>query len=84
MSLCVTVLVRFMLTLNISIIVVITCGDPRDPLVSSPNRWQRGQLRGTQRYNCRTGFKTTNAQGVATCTSDGSWTPDPLCEGAVY
>ncbi|XP_045543844.1 coagulation factor XIII B chain isoform X2 [Salmo salar] len=59
---------------------LITCGDPRDPLVSSPNRWQRGQLRGTQRYNCRTGFKTTNAQGVATCTSDGSWTPDPLCE----
>lgn len=73
-----------MLTLNISIIVVITCGEPRDPLVSSPNRWQRGQLRGTQRYNCRTGFKITNAQGVATCTSDGSWTPDPLCEGAVY
>ncbi|XP_045543842.1 complement factor H [Salmo salar] len=59
---------------------LITCGEPRDPLVSSPNRWQRGQLRGTQRYNCRTGFKITNAQGVATCTSDGSWTPDPLCE----
>nr|XP_046156061.1 complement factor H-like [Oncorhynchus gorbuscha] len=58
----------------------ITCGDPRDPLVSSPYRWQRGQLRGTQRYNCRTGFKTTNARGVATCTSDGSWTPEPLCE----
>uniref|UniRef100_A0A8C7PFW1 Complement factor H n=1 Tax=Oncorhynchus mykiss TaxID=8022 RepID=A0A8C7PFW1_ONCMY len=32
------------------------------------------------RYNCRTGFKTTNARGVATCTSDGSWTPKPLCE----
>ncbi|KAM9478400.1 complement factor H-related protein 1-like isoform 2-T2 [Salvelinus alpinus] len=58
----------------------ITCGDPRDPLVSSPYRWQRGQLRETQRYNCRTGFKTTNARGVATCISDGSWTPEPLCE----
>ncbi|XP_038858788.1 complement factor H-like isoform X7 [Salvelinus namaycush] len=58
----------------------ITCGDPRDPLVSSPQRWQRGQLRETQRYNCRTGFKTTNTRGVATCTSDGSWTPEPLCE----
>ncbi|XP_036834646.1 complement factor H isoform X3 [Oncorhynchus mykiss] len=58
----------------------ITCGDPRDPLVSSPYYWQRGQFRGTQRYNCRTGFKTTNARGVATCTSDGSWTPEPLCE----
>nr|XP_046156060.1 coagulation factor XIII B chain-like [Oncorhynchus gorbuscha] len=58
----------------------ITCGDPRDPLVSSPYYWQRGQFRGTQRYNCRTGYKTTNARGVATCTSDGSWTPEPLCE----
>ncbi|XP_031641398.1 complement factor H isoform X2 [Oncorhynchus kisutch] len=58
----------------------ITCGDPRDPLVRSPSRWQRGQLRETQRYNCRTGYKTTNARGVATCTSDGSWTPEPLCE----
>ncbi|NP_001117882.1 complement factor H precursor [Oncorhynchus mykiss] len=58
----------------------ITCGDPRDPLVSSPYYWQRGQFRGTQRYNCRTGFKTTNPRGVATCTSDGSWTPKPLCE----
>uniref|UniRef100_A0A8C7PCT6 Complement factor H n=1 Tax=Oncorhynchus mykiss TaxID=8022 RepID=A0A8C7PCT6_ONCMY len=58
----------------------ITCGDPRDPFVSSPYYWQQGQFRGTQRYNCRTGFKTTNARGVATCTSDGSWTPKPLCE----
>ncbi|XP_071202473.1 complement factor H-related protein 1-like isoform X2 [Salvelinus alpinus] len=58
----------------------ITCGDPRDPLVSSPYRWQRGQLSETQRYNCKTGFKTTNARGVATCISDGSWTPEPLCE----
>ncbi|XP_031641402.1 complement factor H isoform X7 [Oncorhynchus kisutch] len=58
----------------------ITCGDPHDPLVISPSRWQRGQLRGTQHYNCRTGYKNTNARGVATCTSDGSWTPEPLCE----
>ncbi|XP_041696461.1 complement factor H isoform X1 [Coregonus clupeaformis] len=58
----------------------ITCDDPRDPLVSSPYRWQRGQLRNIQRYSCETGFKTTNARGVATCTSDGSWTPHPLCE----
>uniref|UniRef100_A0A4W5KLQ8 Complement factor H n=1 Tax=Hucho hucho TaxID=62062 RepID=A0A4W5KLQ8_9TELE len=58
----------------------ITCGDPGDPLVSSPSRWRRGQLGGTQSYKCKTGFKTTNAQHVATCTSDGSWTPDPLCE----
>ncbi|XP_055799679.1 coagulation factor XIII B chain-like isoform X1 [Salvelinus fontinalis] len=59
---------------------LITCGDPRNSLVSFPQRWQRGQLRETQRYNCRTGFKTANTRGVATCTSDGSWTPDPLCE----
>ncbi|CAB1323858.1 unnamed protein product, partial [Coregonus sp. 'balchen'] len=58
----------------------ITCDDPRDPLVSSPYRWQRGQLGETHSYSCKSGFKTTNARGVATCTSDGSWTPHPLCE----
>ncbi|KAL1022837.1 hypothetical protein UPYG_G00033070, partial [Umbra pygmaea] len=58
----------------------IRCPVPNDPLVSDTSRWRTADVDDIRSYACINGYKARDKLSKATCTSDGTWTPTPLCE----